>query len=89
MSGWRMITLGEACTIEKGTTGLAKATPGKYPLVATGAERIRGKTAAEIIHDRADSTKRNTGLTSWRGDKPRKQDVVIAKTTSPKKSLDR
>lgn len=40
---------------------------------------ITGKTAAEIIHKRADSTKRNMGLTSWRGEKPRKQDVVIAK----------
>ncbi len=29
----------ELCTIEKGTIGLAKATPGKYPLVATGADR--------------------------------------------------
>jgi len=40
---------------------------------------ITGKTAAEIIHDRADSTKPNMGLTSWRGDKIRKADVTIAK----------
>ena len=40
---------------------------------------ITGKTAAEIIHDRADSTKPNMGLTSWRGDKIRKTDVTIAK----------
>ncbi len=30
---------------------------------------ITGKTAAEIIHDRADSTKANMGLTNWRGGK--------------------
>jgi hypothetical protein len=40
---------------------------------------ITGKTAAEIIHERADSAKKNMGLTSWRGEKPRKLDVVIAK----------
>ncbi|MCH7764651.1 MAG: virulence RhuM family protein [Candidatus Marinimicrobia bacterium] len=40
---------------------------------------ITGKTAAEIVHDRADSNKPNMGLTTWRGDKVRKQDVNIAK----------
>lgn len=40
---------------------------------------ITGKTAAEIIHQRADSQKDNMGLTNWRGSKVRKQDVVIAK----------
>lgn len=40
---------------------------------------ITGKTAAEIIKERADSEKANMGLTSWRGDKPRKSDVIIAK----------
>ena len=40
---------------------------------------ITGKTAAEIIVERADNTKPNMGLTSWRGTKPRKQDVGIAK----------
>jgi len=40
---------------------------------------ITGRTAAEIIRERADSRKPNMGLTSWRGDNPRKQDVVIAK----------
>ena len=40
---------------------------------------ITGKTAAEIIQHRADSDKPNMGLTNWRGDKPRKQDVTIAK----------
>ncbi len=40
---------------------------------------ITGRTAAEIIKDRADRSKPNMGLTTWRGDKPRKPDVSIAK----------
>jgi hypothetical protein len=40
---------------------------------------ITGQTAAEIIVSRADSSKPNMGLTNWRGEKPRKQDVSIAK----------
>lgn len=40
---------------------------------------ITGQTAAEIISERADSTKPNMGLTTWRGSKIRKQDVGIAK----------
>ena len=40
---------------------------------------ITGKTAAEIISLRADSSKKNMGLTNWRGEKVRKADVAIAK----------
>jgi len=40
---------------------------------------ITGQTAAEIIHTRADSSKPNMGLTSWRGAKVRKEDISIAK----------
>ncbi len=40
---------------------------------------ITGKTAAEVINERADSTNPNMGLTNWRGDKIRKSDVTIAK----------
>lgn len=40
---------------------------------------ITGKTAAGIVYERADSTKPNMGLTSWRGEKVRKDDVTIAK----------
>jgi len=40
---------------------------------------ITGQTAAEIISDRANHSKPNMGLTSWRGPKVRKQDVVVAK----------
>ena len=40
---------------------------------------ITGKTAAEIVYERANNSKPNMGLNSWRGDKVRKQDVAIAK----------
>ena len=40
---------------------------------------ITGQTAAEIIKERADSNKPNMGLTTWKGSKPRKQDVNIAR----------
>ena len=40
---------------------------------------VSGQTAAEIVHDRADSGERNMGLTSWVGAVPRKNDVAIAK----------
>ncbi|MCQ2379866.1 MAG: virulence RhuM family protein [Victivallaceae bacterium] len=40
---------------------------------------ITGQTAAEIVASRADHTKPNMGLTSFRGAKVRKPDVVIAK----------
>jgi hypothetical protein len=40
---------------------------------------IAGKTAAELIAERADATKPNMGLTSWKGAKVRKADVTIAK----------
>lgn len=40
---------------------------------------ISGKTAAELIAERADATQPNMGLTSWKGAKVRKGDVTIAK----------
>ena len=40
---------------------------------------ITGHTAAEIIAERADATKPNMGLTSWKGAKVRKGDVTVAK----------
>ncbi len=40
---------------------------------------ITGKTAAELIFNRADSNKDHMGLTNWRGVKPRKADVTVAK----------
>lgn len=40
---------------------------------------IHGHTASELIVERADATKPNMGLTSWKGDKVRKTDIVVAK----------
>src|SRR5690625_3351209 len=48
---------------------------------------IHGKTAAEIISDRADAEKENMGLTSWKGDKVRKRDVTIAKNYLNEKEI--
>lgn len=40
---------------------------------------ITGRTAAELISERADATKSNMGLTTWKGSKVRKGDVTVAK----------
>ena len=40
---------------------------------------ITGHTAAEIIAERADSSRPNMGLTTWKGAKVRKGDVTVAK----------
>lgn len=40
---------------------------------------ITGQTAAEIISERADSSKKNMGLTTWRSSKIRKTDISVAK----------
>lgn len=46
-----------------------------------------GHTAAEVIYDRADSSKPFMGLTSFSGDFPQKKDVVIAKNYLDEKEL--
>ncbi len=46
-----------------------------------------GHTAAEIIYLRADSTKDNMGLTVFRGNHPRKDEVTIAKNYLDEKEL--
>jgi len=40
---------------------------------------IHGYTAPELIKLRADASKENMGLTTWTGDKVRKEDVTVAK----------
>src|SRR3990167_4800594 len=40
---------------------------------------ITGSTAAEIVASRVDSKKPNAGMTSWRGDRPTKEEALIAK----------
>jgi hypothetical protein len=48
---------------------------------------ITGHTAAELIAERADARQPNMGLTSWRGDHIRKQDVTVAKNYLSKEEL--
>lgn len=48
MGEWKRVKIGDVCTIEKGVTGIAKAFPGDYPLVTTGAER---KTSRDYQFD--------------------------------------
>lgn len=40
---------------------------------------ISGHTAAELIAERADASKDNMGLTSWKGSRVRQHDVTVAK----------
>ncbi len=40
---------------------------------------VHGKTAAELVEARANSTQPYMGLTSWKGQKPQKSDAKIAK----------
>ncbi|UCD59087.1 MAG: virulence RhuM family protein, partial [Candidatus Hydrogenedentota bacterium] len=47
-----------------------------------------GMTASEIIRRRADSTKANMGLTSWKGGRVLKRDVGIAKNYLDAKEID-
>ena len=47
-----------------------------------------GNTAAEIIANRSDAKKDNMGLTNWKGDLVRKQDVTISKNYLNKGELD-
>jgi hypothetical protein len=49
---------------------------------------IAGRTAAEIIAERADARKPNMGLTSWKGAKVRRTDVVVAKNYLKEKEID-
>ncbi len=47
-----------------------------------------GKTAAEIIYERADGNKPNMGLTAWTGLKPKKTDITAAKNYLNEEELD-
>lgn len=40
---------------------------------------VTGKTAAELIHERADSSRPNMGLTTWKSGSVQKADVTVAK----------
>lgn len=47
-----------------------------------------GKTAVEVIFERADATLPYMGLTSWSGEKLRKNDTSIAKNYLKQEELD-
>lgn len=47
-----------------------------------------GKTAAEIVQNRADASKANMGLTNWPGNRIRKADVTVAKSYLDVEELD-
>lgn len=49
---------------------------------------VTHKTAAEIIVSRADANQSNMALTSWKGNKVRKQDILIAKNYLNKDEID-
>ena len=49
---------------------------------------VTGKTAADLIMDRADSQKPNMALTSWSGTIVRKKDILIAKNYLSKDEID-
>ena len=49
---------------------------------------VTKQTAAEIICERANPNEANMGLTSWKGTKVRKGDIIIAKNYLSKDELD-
>ncbi len=48
---------------------------------------ITGNTATEIVVRRIDSGKKNLGLTNWRGNKPTKEEALIAKNYYNKEEI--
>lgn len=50
---------------------------------------VTGKTAAEIILSRADESKENMALTSWKGTIIRKQDIYISKNYLTSDEIDK
>jgi len=49
---------------------------------------VTGKTAAELIADRADEGQPHMGLTSWKGEVVRKADVTVAKNYLSQEEID-
>ena len=49
---------------------------------------VAGKTATEVIVSRADASKENMALTSWKGSIVRKQDILIAKNYLSEDEID-
>lgn len=67
---------------EKETVAFFKAIQNKLHFAATG------KTAAELIRERADASQPNMGLTTWKGEIVRKGDVTIAKNFLQAEEID-
>ncbi|MBS7260538.1 MAG: hypothetical protein KIG91_02595 [Treponema sp.] len=51
MSEWEKVKIGDICRIVKGTTGIASAEPGQYPLVVTAEERKTCSTYQLCLHE--------------------------------------
>jgi hypothetical protein len=49
---------------------------------------VTNRTAAELITDRADASLPNMGLTAWKGNTVRKQDIIVAKNYLTHDELD-
>jgi hypothetical protein len=49
---------------------------------------VHGQTAAEVIYQRIDASKTNLGLTSFKGEKPSKKEIEVAKNYLNQKELD-
>ena len=49
---------------------------------------VTHSTAAEIVLNRADEDKPNMGLTSWKGARVRKQDIIVAKNYLTEEEID-
>jgi hypothetical protein len=49
---------------------------------------VHGQTAAEVVHSRADAAKPNMGLTSWSGNRVRREDVTTAKNYLTQEELE-
>lgn len=49
---------------------------------------VTGKTAAELVMDRANASDPNFGLLAWKGDKVRKTDILIAKNYLTEDEID-
>ena len=50
---------------------------------------VTHNTAAEIVSSRADASKPNMGLTSWKGSIVRKADIVVAKNYLVEDEIDK
>ncbi len=67
---------------QKETVAFFKAIQNKLHFAATG------KTAAELIQERADASQPNMGLATWKGEIVRKADVTVAKNFLSAEEID-